>query len=81
MYTLHKRSAPGWTKKFDTTQELTEEVFKHTCSLCKDSYGTDLLSMLASDCGCEYEVDGISLDEPMTLVEQWQDHYEGLYGK
>lgn len=75
MYTLHKYSRPGFTKKFDTLQALTAEVKTHTCELCLDSYGTDLESMLASDCGCEYGVDGLTLDEPETMLE-WLERLE-----
>ena len=81
MYTLHKHSRPSWVKKFDTIEELTEEVTEQTCGPCLDSYGSNLESMLVSECGCEYSVDGLSLDAPMSLAEQWQDHYEDLYGK
>lgn len=81
MYTLNKYSSPSWSKKFDTLEALTTAVHEGTCGLCLDSYGTDIDSMLASDCGCEYGVDGLKLDEPMTLAEQWQDHYETLYVK
>lgn len=62
MYALHKYSSPGWTKKFDTLEELTAAVRLETCMLCAASYGTDLDSMLASDCGCEYGADGLTSD-------------------
>lgn len=78
MYTLHKHSAPGWSKKFDTLEALTTAVYEETCGGCIDSFGTDLSSMLASDCGCEYSVEGLKLDGPMTLAEQWQDFLRGL---
>lgn len=73
MYKLIKISKPSWTKEFSTVEELTEEVYKNTCDLCKDSYGTDLESMLCSDCGCEYEVEGIALDGSPTEHEAIQD--------
>lgn len=78
IYKLVKCSHPGWTKSFDTLKELTDEVYENTCSLCKDSYGTDLLSMLASDCGCEFEAEGIMLDHPLSSYEDLQNQYDEL---
>jgi hypothetical protein len=69
MYTLTKLSRPGWTKKYSTIEQLTQAVRDGTCKLCVASYGADLQSMLASDCGCEYEVEGLALDEPETDFE------------
>lgn len=31
---LIKASLPGWTKEFDTEQELKEELFSHICAYC-----------------------------------------------
>lgn len=81
MYTLHKYSRPAWSKKYETIQALTSALLDETCRLCTDSYGTDIQSLLASDCGCEYGVDGLVLDGPLTEAETWQDHYEVMYGK
>ena len=68
MYTLHMHSEPGWSKKFDSLEALTEEVSERTCQLCKDSYGRDLEGMRCSDCGCEYSIEGIDLDGPETML-------------
>lgn len=76
MYTLRKLSAPGWLKQFTTIEALTEAFSKWTCQLCKDIYGSDLEGMRCSDCGCEYEVGGVTLDEPETDLE-WLERTVG----
>jgi len=76
MYTLRKLSAPGWLKKFTTIEALTEAFSQCTCNLCKGTYGSDLEGMRCSDCGCEYEVGGLALDEPEKYSE-WLERTVG----
>lgn len=76
MYKLYKHSKPSWVKRFETVDGLTEEVGLHTCVKCKEHYGYRLLEMLSSDCGCEYSVEGLTLDYPLTVPEHIQLIYE-----
>lgn len=76
MYKLYKCSSPGWVKSFDNVDDLEVEVSHHTCTKCKEHYGSRLLEMLSSDCGCEYEVEGLTLDYPVTDQEHIQLNYE-----
>jgi hypothetical protein len=75
-YTLTKLSAPGWEKTFNTWEEVEKEFAPHVCRECKEHYGADLYSMLASDCGCEYMLEDNILDKPITEEERIQDDYD-----
>lgn len=76
MYKLYKHSKPTWVKSFDSVDGLTEVFRKNVCGLCLREYGTDLDALQSSDCGCEYEVEGLTLDYPVTDPEHIQLNYE-----
>lgn len=76
MYKLYKHSKPTWVKSFDNVDDLTEELWQHMCGLCAKLYGNDVSSMLSSDCGCEYEIEGLTPDYPVTDSEHIQLNYE-----
>lgn len=68
---LHKRSAPGWTKEFETPEAAAAELLTHVCGECLAGemamVGTDekhtfpapdqssIPDLLGTPCGCEYE--------------------------
>jgi hypothetical protein len=66
MYELIKLSTPGWSKKFDTERELAEELSRNVCQMCRRTWGSDLQSMWASDCGGEFHIEGLTLDYDKT---------------
>ena len=76
MYQLVKYSAPGWVKGFESLQAIAQELHRHTCTLCQDSYGTDLDGMLASECGAEYGVRCLDLDGPATAYNGLQEDFK-----
>jgi DNA-directed RNA polymerase subunit RPC12/RpoP len=64
MYKLHKMSGAGWTKHFNTEQEVFNELTRWVCSACKDDffdeYGVHIKhldDLLCTSCGCEFMVD------------------------
>lgn len=81
MYILMKHSTPRWFKAFETISELTEELSLNTCKECHDSYGSDLDGMRYSDCGLEFTIEGVDMDEPMTIAEHLQEESEANCGK
>jgi hypothetical protein len=66
---LIKMSAPGFIKDFDTEVELREELEKWICSDCVEECGSDLLGLMSSDCGCEFETVGTSIDREWKRVK------------
>lgn len=61
MYKLFKLSAPGWTQTFLFKEQVQQELYKHMCGQCRAEEGlteiSDIDQMLASACGCEYDVE------------------------
>ncbi len=55
--TLEKCSAPGWTKQFDTDEELATELARHVCSDCKDTINnsSSIPDLLSTCCGLEFD--------------------------
>jgi hypothetical protein len=67
---LIKMSEPGWEKYFSSEKELKKELFSHICTACRVGYEdgedwidppvsleSDLGDMLATPCGCEFNVE------------------------
>ena len=71
-YELVKCSGEGWSKLFDSEAELRQELLSHICRLCLSGEEvyigieevientppdvTSTRDLLATACGCEYEV-------------------------
>lgn len=76
MYKLIKMSAPGWERTYTTEQDVKEALEKHVCQSCLDDDGTDLESMLASSCGCEFWLERPQ-ELPPTDAELIQAKFDG----
>lgn len=70
MTKLYKLSAPEWVKEFDNDIDLKAELYSHICDSCRNGCAeddiviwepvnekSDIGDMLATACGCEYDVD------------------------
>jgi hypothetical protein len=67
---LVKISSPGWIKEFDTEKELKAVLYSYICHMCRKgtsdgdyveppvNENSTLKEMLASPCGCEFDVEG-----------------------
>lgn len=70
-YILHKISAPGWTKSFDTEDERKAELWAHICHMCREGTEEEGYSeppldenstvedLLCSPCGCEFDIEDV----------------------
>lgn len=71
---LHKRSAPGWSKGFETEDDARAKLLSHVCEDCLKGelalVGHDdkhtfpapdknsIFDLLGTPCGCEFEYEG-----------------------